>query len=103
MLQSYRSKNFSGVPSLRDVGIKFEAKGTTETINGMIAPRGFPKEIVQKYEAALEKAGKSPEFLRTLDNLGCDSDYLSGDDFRKEVEGGYKHVAELIEKLGLKQ
>jgi tripartite-type tricarboxylate transporter receptor subunit TctC len=103
MLQSYRSKNFSGVPSLRDVGIKFEAKGTTETINGMIAPKGLAREVIQKYEGALEQAGKSPEFLRTLNNLGCDSDYLPGDDFHKEVEDGYKHVAELIDKLGLKQ
>ena len=70
MLQSYRSKNFPEVPCLRDAGIKFEAKGTTETINGMIAPKGLPKEVIQKYEGALEQAGKSPEFLRTLDNLG---------------------------------
>jgi tripartite-type tricarboxylate transporter receptor subunit TctC len=69
----------------------------------MIAPKGLPKEVIQKYEGALEQAGKSPEFLRTLDNLGCDSHYLPAEAFRKEVEEGYKHVAELINRLGLKQ
>jgi tripartite-type tricarboxylate transporter receptor subunit TctC len=102
MLQSYRSKNFPEVPSLRDVGIKFEAKGTTETFNGMIAPKGLAPDVIKKYEGALEQAGKSPEFLRTLNVLGCDSHFLLGDDFRKEVEEGYKHVAELINKLGFK-
>lgn len=102
LLQSYRSKNFPDVPCLRDVGIKFNAQGTTETTNGMIAPKGVPKEIVKKYEIALEQAGKSKEFLQTLQMLGCDSHFLSGDDFHKEVAEGYKQVADLIAKLGLK-
>jgi tripartite-type tricarboxylate transporter receptor subunit TctC len=102
MLQSYRSKTFSEVPSLRDVGIKFNARGTTETTNGMIAPKGLAKDTIKKYELALEQAGKSPEFLNTLQTIGCDPHYTSGEEYRKEVEAGYRQVAELIKKLGLK-
>ncbi len=102
MLQSYRSKNFPNVPTLRDAGIHFNARGTTETINGMIGPKGMSPEVIKKYEGALERAGKGPEFLKTLEVLGCDSHYLSGDEFRKEVEEGHKHVSELVSKLGLK-
>jgi len=102
MLQSYRSKNFPAVPCLRDVGIQFEGKGSTETVSGMIAPKGLPKEIIKKYEVALEQAAKSPEFLRALDTLGSDLHFLNGDDFKKEVEEGSKHVGELVNKLGFK-
>ena len=34
--------------------------------------------------------------MRTRNNLGCDSAYLPGEDFRKDVENGHKHVAELV-------
>lgn len=102
MLQAYRSRNFPEVPCLKDVGIKFEAKGTTETISGVIAPKGLPKDIVKKYEVALEQAANSPEFVRALDTLGCDAHFLLGDDCRKEVEEGYNYVSELVSKLGLK-
>jgi tripartite-type tricarboxylate transporter receptor subunit TctC len=84
------------------VGIQFNAKGTTETTNGMIAPRGLAKDIIKKYELALEQAGKSAEFLNTLQTIGCDPHFTSGENYRKEIEEGYKQVAELIKKLGLK-
>ena len=88
---------------MKDVGIKFEGKGTTETISGMIAPKGLPKEISKKYELALEQASKSPEFLNALNSLGCDLQYLPGEDLRKEVEEGYSYVSELVRKLGFQK
>jgi tripartite-type tricarboxylate transporter receptor subunit TctC len=103
MLQSYRSQNFPEVPCMRDVEIKFEGKGTTETISGMIAPKGLPKEIVKKYEVALEQASRSPEFLNALNSLGCDLQYLSGEELRKEVEGGFTYITELVKKLGFQK
>lgn len=102
MLQSYRSKNFPQIPSLRDAGIQFNAKGTTETTNGMIAPKGLEKDVIKKYEIALEQAGKSAEFLNTLQTIGCDPHFTSGEEFRKETEEGFNQVSELIKKLGLK-
>jgi len=100
MQQSYRSQNFPHVPCLKEVGIKFEAKGTTETISGVIAPRGLPQKIVKKYEEALEQASKSPEFIRALNTLGCDPHFLPGEDMRKEIEGGYRTVSDLVSNLG---
>ncbi len=101
LLQSYPSKNFPAVPCLRDVGIRFNAQGTTETTNGMIAPKGLPAAIVKKYESALEQAGKSQEFLQALQTLGCDPHFLPGENYQREVEEGYKQVAELIKKMNL--
>ena len=102
MLQTYRSAHFPEVPCLKDAGIKFEGKGTTETISGVIAPRGLPKEIVKKYEGSLEQASKSPEFTKALNVLGCDYHFLNGEEMQKEVEEGYKYVTELVGKLDLK-
>lgn len=102
MLQGYRSKNFPDVPCLKDAGIKFNAKGTTETFSGVIAPKDLPKEIAKKYEEALEQASKSAEFINALNTLGLDYHFLPGEAMRKEVEEGYKHVSELASQLGLK-
>jgi tripartite-type tricarboxylate transporter receptor subunit TctC len=99
MLQGYRSPNFPNIPCMKEVGIKFQGKGSTETISGMIGPKGMPKEIIKKYETALERASTTPEFMNVLNSFGCDRHFVSGNDFRKEVEQGYTYVSELVKKL----
>lgn len=102
MMQSYRSKIFPEVPCLKDLGIHFEGKGSTETFSLVIAPKDLPKDIAKKYYDALEKASKSEEFTRALYNLGCDYSFLTGEEARREVEEGYKYVGEVAKKLGFK-
>jgi tripartite-type tricarboxylate transporter receptor subunit TctC len=103
MLQGYRSSIFPTIPCMKDVGIKFQGKGSTETIAGIIAPKGLPKEIMKKYELALEQASMSPEFSNFLNSFGLDRHYLSGSDFQKEVEEGYTYVSEIVKKLDFKK
>lgn len=100
--RSIRSPNFPEVPCLRDVGVKFEGIGSTEAISGIIAPKGLPKDIVRKYELALEQAFKSQEFLRASQALYLDPKFLTGEDFRKEIEESYRYIADLAVKLGFK-
>lgn len=101
-VMSRRSPNFPEIPCLKDVGIKFEGKGSSEAISGIMAPKGLPNDILKKYEGALKETIKSEEFLRACNTLWLDPHLVPGDDFRKEVEDSYKYIGELGKKLGFK-
>jgi tripartite-type tricarboxylate transporter receptor subunit TctC len=43
---------------------------------GLAAPAGLPAEVLKKLEAALEKAAKDPELLKTMEAKGADVGFL---------------------------
>jgi tripartite-type tricarboxylate transporter receptor subunit TctC len=103
ILLSQRSPAFPDVPALRDIGVKFDPVGSSEVVTGIVGPKGMAPDIVKKYEAALERAVKSPEFVKMAETLGVDRAFAPGPQFQKEVERGHHHVAETIKTLGLKK
>ena len=103
VLQGSRSKTFPEAPCLRDVGIKFDGKGSSELMSGIIAPRGLSMGIRKKFEDALKEAVKSPEFLRASATLGLEPRFLPGDEFQKEIESGNKYVGGVVKRIDLKK
>ncbi len=103
VLQGFRSKTFPDAPCFKDAGIKFNGKGSSELMSGIIAPKGLPSDIVKKYEDALKEAVKSPEFLKASATLGIEPQFLPGNEFRKEIEEGNRHVGAVIRQLDLKK
>jgi tripartite-type tricarboxylate transporter receptor subunit TctC len=101
-LRTQRSRTFPDIPCLPEVGSKMEGKGLTESMNGLIGPKGMPADMVKKYEAAIEQATKSPEFLRACRTMDLEPHYLPGEEYRKETESGYKYVSDLGTKLGFR-
>lgn len=58
----------SGLPTLDEAGLK----GFNVTIwHGLYAPKGTPKDIVDKLNAALKVALKDPEFIKREEALGA--------------------------------
>src|SRR5205814_1171713 len=56
------------LPTLDEVGLK----GFNVTIwHGMYAPRGTPKAVVAKVNAALRQALKDPDFIQREESLGA--------------------------------
>ena len=100
-LTGFRPRSFPEVPTLRSVGLKFEGKGSTESITGIIAPKGLSPDIVRKYEDALRTAVASPEFLKVAEALDVEAHYLNSEEYRKETEAGYRAVGEVFKRLGL--
>jgi tripartite-type tricarboxylate transporter receptor subunit TctC len=101
-LQPQRSRLFPDIPCIPEVGIKMEGKGLTDSMNGIIGPKGMPATIVKKYEKAIEQATKTPEFLRASKAMEVEPHYLPGAEYRQEVESRYKYVSELGTKLGFR-
>lgn len=95
-----RSKAFPEVPCMADIGIKSHPE--VGALIGIIAPKGLPEDIRKKYEDIARQEMKSPEVLRMADTLGMELKFLSGNDFKNEVEKNYKQNEDLLKSLGFK-
>lgn len=102
-LTGRRSQLFPEVPSLRDANVTFDARGSSDVITGIVAPKGLPADIARKYEDALEKAVGSAEFIKVVESLALERAFHRGAEFQKEVEAGSGHVDAALKILGLKK
>jgi len=100
-LMDTRVKAFPDVPTYKDLGFKFDTKGSVQSITGIIAPNGVAPAIVAKYEAALKAAVDSPEFQKTVEIAGMVSDFMPAAPYRREMEEGHHNAVRMVKELGL--
>lgn len=101
-LTGFQVRAFPEVPTIKDVGLKFVGKGSTESITGIIAPRGVSADVVRKYEEAIKAAIAAPEFLKVAQALDVEPHFLTSEEYRKEMEESSRAVGEVFQGLGLK-
>jgi tripartite-type tricarboxylate transporter receptor subunit TctC len=70
--------------------------------NGMLAPAGTPKEIVNKIAAEFARAAKDPEFVKQMDKYGADPLGLSPEEFAKFLKDDMALWAEAVKVAGVK-
>jgi tripartite-type tricarboxylate transporter receptor subunit TctC len=70
--------------------------------NGMLAPAGTPKEIVDKIAAEFVRAAKDPAFVANLDKYGADPVGLTPEQFAKFLEKDRAQWAEAVKVAGVK-
>ena len=100
-LMDTRVKAFPDVPTYKDLGFKFDTKGSVQSITGIIGPAGIAPEIVAKYEAALKAAVDSPEFQKTVETAGMVPDFMPAAPYRREMEEGHHNAIRMVKELGL--
>jgi tripartite-type tricarboxylate transporter receptor subunit TctC len=98
-----RVKAFPDVPTYKELGFKFDTKGSVQSITGIIGPAGIDPAIVAKYEAALKAAVESPEFQKTVETAGMVADFMSAAAYRREMEEGHHNAIRMVKELGLKK
>ncbi len=74
----------------------------TVSWNGMLAPAGTPKEIVNRIAAEFARAVKDPEFVKQLDKYGADPLGLGPEEFGKFLEKDRALWAEAVKIAGVK-
>jgi tripartite-type tricarboxylate transporter receptor subunit TctC len=72
------------------------------TWNGLMAPAGTPKEIVDKIAAEVGRAVKDPQFVARLDQMGADPLGNSPEEFRTMIATDTALWADTVHSLGLK-
>jgi tripartite-type tricarboxylate transporter receptor subunit TctC len=72
------------------------------TWNGLMAPAGTPKDVVDKIAAEIGHSVKDPQFASRLDQYGVDPLGNRPEEFRAMVAGDTQLWAETVQSLGLK-
>jgi len=88
------------VPTMKESG--FPAF-VTATWNGVLAPKGTPKAVVQKVEAALLKVAASADFKARVAALGGEPRQLGSTAFRDFARTEFKHWGGIIQAAKLEK
>ena len=97
VMTSERAPALPDVPTFKESGYDLEA-GTTR---GYSAPAGLPDEVAKKLEAAIQKAIEDPAVVQKMQDLGLQTSYLSGEDYKQYWAGqeeDFKKVLPLVQK-----
>ena len=94
-----RAPGFPDVPTAAEAGLPTYQVATWY---GLWAPKGTPKEAIDRMHAELGKAFASPEVRDTWTSLGADIPNLYGEAFGKFVSSEVQRWAEVVKTSGAK-
>jgi tripartite-type tricarboxylate transporter receptor subunit TctC len=92
-----RAEKYPNVPTVMESGYKMSLPGP----NGVVAPKGLPKPIVQKLDAAFKKAMTDPDVQKLMKDYTLTPLYLNADDYVKAAQEEFDWSGRLVKKLGL--
>ncbi|HET9664839.1 MAG TPA: tripartite tricarboxylate transporter substrate binding protein [Burkholderiales bacterium] len=94
-------KRFGGtlaeVPTWSEMGVKLVYGG----FRGIVGPKDLKPEQVAYWEGALRKATQVPEWQANLDKNYWSNDFLTGKEFRKDLDETYDAMKSVLVDLGL--
>ncbi len=94
-----RPARHPNAPTLKELGYGI----VTNSPYGVTGPKGMDPAIVKTLHDAFKAALDDPAFLKTLDRLGHDPYYMSGEDYFKWARENYEIERRTVERMGLKQ
>lgn len=86
------------IPALSEVLPGFEVLGWY----GVMAPANLPKPLLTKIHAEVVSLVKSPEFIKTMKNLGSEAVSSSPEEFRQFMLNDTKKWADVVKRSGIK-
>lgn len=94
VLGSRREPAFPTVPTASEQGIQFQA----DMWRGISAPKGIPKEISDRIQAAMQKTLSSPEFKKQCEKFGCQASFADSAQFLKDIASESLLVASFMKQ-----
>ena len=94
-----RAPGFADVPTSVEAGL---ATYQVATWYGLWAPKGTPKDLVERMRAELNKALRSDDLVKIWNGLGAQTPDLYGDAFGKFVGSEIKRWAAVVQASGAK-
>jgi len=93
-----RHAAFPEAPTFSELGMPSMPPG----LNGLVAPKGTPREVLAVLERACERAVQSESFQSAAQKLGQRVAYLKGAQFAERAQEDYRYKGELIKALKIK-
>jgi tripartite-type tricarboxylate transporter receptor subunit TctC len=94
-----RAAAFPDVPTTAELGLP---SYQVATWYGLWAPKGTPKELVERIQAELRKVLNSEEIVAMWRNIGSTTPDLYGEAYGRFVSGEVKRWAEVVKSSGAK-
>ena len=93
-----RDRHFPDVPAIAETFPGFR----TITWNGLVAPAGTPRDIIERLSAESQKAMKDPAVIKRLDSMGVDAYGSTPADFADTIRRDFEIYREAVKIIGLK-
>jgi len=93
-----RHPAFPEAPTFAELGMPSMPPG----LNGLVAPKGTPREVLAVLERACERAVQSESFRAAAQKLSQRVAYLSGAQFAERALEDYRYKGELIKALKIR-
>jgi len=93
-----RLAQLPNVPTFAEVGL---APVNRMAYYGLLGPAGMPKDIIDKYYAAVQKAVADPAVLKRIEETGSIMNVNGPDAFSKEIKAEYAVYKEVVAKQKL--
>ena len=68
---------------------------------GIAAPKGTPKEILDRLAAISEEIVKDPEYIKAIKNMNASPDFTTGEAWMKQLKEQYAEMNKVLTDLGL--
>jgi tripartite-type tricarboxylate transporter receptor subunit TctC len=89
-----------GMPDLPTIGETIPGY-VIDTWNGLLAPAGTPKSVIDHLEAASMQAAKDPEVIAKLFKLGIAAQGTSAAEFQKDIETERQFYRDAVATAGI--
>ncbi|MDC3412078.1 tripartite tricarboxylate transporter substrate binding protein [Aquibacillus sp. 3ASR75-11] len=92
-----RSPVLPDLPTLKEQGIDV----VSATNRGLVAPKGTPKEIIEKLSNALEEVATSEAFTSKMEELSTDVNFKATEAYNEFLKKNEKDMKKSLKKSGL--
>lgn len=94
-----KSEDFPEAPTFAELGYKGNYFGW----GGIAAPKGTPKDVLEKLTAVTEEITKDPEFIKAIKNMGAAPDFTPGEKWISELNDQTEEMRAVLTSLGMLQ
>jgi len=86
---------FPAVPTVREQGVNF----TMGQWRGLVAPKGTPRDVIQKLHDAFKKGMEDPTFIKNAVDMSVNLAYSGPADFGKLMAQDHERFAKLVAEI----
>jgi len=92
-----RHQYIKDVPTFKEQGLNF----VSDIRRAFAVPKNTDPAIVARLRAGFDKICAKKEYLADMEKIGQPSEYMTGEEFKKYVDGYHAEAKALLEKYGL--